>query len=197
MGNMNVGYARTSTLDQVAGFEAQVKALEETGCEKVFKEQVSSVAKRVQLDAALEFVREGDTLVVTKLDRLARSTKHLGEIVEAVRIKGVHLRILDLGIDTGTATGELVLNLLGAVAQFERQMMLERQREGIAKAKGEGKYKGRKPTSRAKAPEIKALQQAGKGASAIAKELGIGRTSVYRVLSEADGAGSVEEQRSA
>ena len=82
MGNMNVGYARTSTLDQVAGFEAQVKALEETGCEKVFKEQVSSVAKRVQLDAALEFVREGDTLVVTKLDRLARSTKHLGEIVE-------------------------------------------------------------------------------------------------------------------
>ena len=197
MGNMNVGYARTSTLDQVAGFEAQVKALEETGCEKVFKEQVSSVAKRVQLDAALEFVREGDTLVVTKLDRLARSTKHLGEIVEAVRIKGVHLRILDLGIDTGTATGELVLNLLGAVAQFERQMMLERQREGIAKAKGEGKYKGRKPTSRAKAPEIKALQQAGKGASAIAKELGIGRTSVYRVLSEADGAGSEEERRSA
>jgi len=184
MGNIHIGYARTSTLDQVAGFEAQVKALEQAGCEKIFREQVSSVAARPQLDATLEFARQGDTLVVTKLDRLARSTKHLGEIVEAIRAKGVNLRILDLGIDTGTATGELVLNLLGAVAQFERQMMLERQREGIAKAKAEGKYRGRKPTAREKAAEILALQQAGKGATAIAQELGIGRTSVYRVLEE-------------
>jgi len=182
--HMQIGYARTSTLDQVAGFEAHVRALEAAGCTKIFREQVSSVASRPQLDAALDFCRQGDTLVVTKLDRLARSTKHLGEIVEAVRAKGVHLRVLDLGIDTGTATGELVLNLLGAVAQFERQMMLERQREGIAKAKAEGKYKGRAPTVRARAAEIMALQQAGKGPSAIARELGIGRTSVYRVLDE-------------
>ena len=193
---MNIGYARTSTLDQTAGYEAQLRALEDAGCNKVFQEQVSSVAQRAQLDAALDFMREGDTLIVTQLDRLARSTKHLGEIVEAVKARGVHLRILALGIDTASATGELVLNLLGSVAQFERQMMLERQREGIAKAKGEGKYKGRKPTSRAKAPEIMALREAGKGASAIAKELGIGRTSVYRVLAQADRAGE-EEQRSA
>jgi DNA invertase Pin-like site-specific DNA recombinase len=129
-------------------------------------------------------MREGDTLIVTQLDRLARSTKHLGEIVEAVKARGVHLRILALGIDTASATGELVLNLLGSVAQFERQMMLERQREGIAKAKAEGKYRGRKPTARAKASEITALLGAGMGASDIAKHLGIGRTSVYRVLGE-------------
>jgi DNA invertase Pin-like site-specific DNA recombinase len=105
-------------------------------------------------------------------------------------------RIADLGIDTGSATGELVLNLLGAVAQFERQMMLERQREGIAKAKSEGKYKGRKPTARAKVNEIKELRASGMGQTEIAKELGIGRTSVYRVLSQVDGA-SWEEQRRA
>ncbi|HMB77862.1 MAG TPA: recombinase family protein [Kiloniellaceae bacterium] len=179
---VNVGYARTSTLDQAAGFEAQVKALKEADCKKIFKEQVSSVAARPQLDAALDRLREGDTLVVTKLDRLARSMKHLGEIVEAVKEKGGHLHILDL--DTGTASGELVLNLLASVAQFEREMMLERQREGIAKAKAEGKYKGRKATVRAMAAEVHALKEQGKGPSTIARELGVGRTSIYRILNE-------------
>jgi len=89
------------------------------------------------LAAALDFVRERDTLVVTKLDRLARSTRHLNAIVDRLREKGSHLQILDLGIDTATPTGELVLTVIGGIAQFERQMMLERQREGIAKAKAE------------------------------------------------------------
>jgi DNA invertase Pin-like site-specific DNA recombinase len=183
--SMKVGYARTSTLDQEAGFEAQIKLLTAVGCEKIFQEQTSAIGSRPELAAALDFVRKGDTLVVTKLDRLARSTRHLGEIVEAVRDEGVNLQVLDLGIDTGTATGELVFNLLGAVAQFERQMMLERQREGIAKAKAEGKYKGRKPTARARAQEVLTLRDEGVGATVIARRLGIGRASVYRIIEDA------------
>ncbi len=97
-------------------------------------------------------------------------------------------QVLDLGIDTGTATGELVFNLLGAVAQFERQMMLERQREGIAKAKAEGKYKGRKPTARARAQEVLTLRDEGVGATEIAGRLGIGRASVYRIIEDAQDA---------
>ena len=134
---MRIGYARTSTTDQQAGFKAQIRDLEAVGCEKIYQEQVSSVGARDELAVALDFVREGDTLVVTKLDRLARSTRHLNDIVDRLRKKGSHLQILDLGIDTATPTGELVLTVIGGIAQFERQMMLERQREGIAKAKAE------------------------------------------------------------
>lgn len=181
---MKIGYARTSTLEQVAGYEAQLKELNEQGCEKIFKEQVSSVEQRQELSRALDYLREGDTLVVTKLDRLARSMRHLGEIVETIKGKNAHLQILNLGIDTSNATGELVLNLLGAVSQFERQIMLERQREGIAKAKSEGKYKGRKPTARAKADDVMKLKAEGKKPTEIAKKLGIGRASVYRILAE-------------
>lgn len=179
---MLVGYARTSTLDQEAGFEAQLRELSALGCEKVFREQVSSVASRPQLEAAVEFCRQGDTLVVTKLDRLARSVTHLGKILEALEAKGVALRILNLGVDTATPTGKLMLNVLGGVAQFEREMMLERQREGIAKAKVAGAYKGRKPTVRAKADEIKALAAQGLSMGAIATQLGIGKGSVHRAL---------------
>ena len=147
---MLIGYARTSTLDQKAGIEAQVRDLQVAGCERLFQEQVSSVdvANREQLALALDFIREGDALVVTKLDRLARSVAHLMTILEALKAKGASLRILSMGIDTSTPTGKLMLTLLGGVAEFEREIMLERQREGIAKAKAEGKYKGRKPTAR-------------------------------------------------
>ena len=182
---MRIGYARTSTTDQQAGFEAQVHDLEALGCEKVYQEQASSVGARDELAVALDFVREGDTLVVTKLDRLARSTRHLYDIVDCLREKGSHLQILDLGIDTATPTGELVLTVIGGIAQFERQMMLERQREGIAKAKAAGKYKGRKPTARAKTQEVLDMTSMGVKATAIARELGIGRASVYRILADA------------
>jgi DNA invertase Pin-like site-specific DNA recombinase len=180
--NMRVGYARTSTLDQQAGFEAQLRELKAAGCEKLFQEQVSSVGKREQLEAALEFVRDGDILSVTRLDRLARSTQHLLEIVERIKRKGANLQILGLGIDMSTATGQLIFTIIGAIACFEREMMLEleRQREGIAKAKAENRYKGRKPTARAKSAEIKVLIAWGLGATEIARRLGIGRASVYR-----------------
>lgn len=180
---MIVGFARTSSLEQEAGLDAQVRDLNALGCERIFQEQVSSIGPRPQLDAALDFVRAGDTLVVTKLDRLARSVAHLGTIITDLEKKGVSLRILNLGVDTSTPTGKLMLNVLGGVAQFEREMMLERQREGIAKAKGEGRYKGRKPTARARGEEIKALAEQGLSMNAIALRLGIGKGSVHRALS--------------
>jgi len=182
-----VGYARASTLDQKASIEAQKRDLTAAGCHKVFSEQVSSVEteQRHQLDAALDYLRDGDILVVTKLDRLARSTADLSRLVERLHDKGAALRVLDINLDTSTSTGRLMLNLLGSIAQFEREVMLERQREGIEKARREGKYKGRKPTARQKAEDVLALRREGYGGTEIAKRLGIGRASVYRILSDA------------
>ena len=186
-GRTSPRYARTSTTDQRAGLDAQVRDLKAVGCRKVFSEQASAVGQRARLDAALDYCRDGDTLVVTKLDRLARSARHLSELVDQLEAKGVTLRILNFGgdaVDTRGATGRLMLNMFAAMAQFEREMMLERQREGIAKAKAEGKYKGRKPTARAKAQDALRLFREGKKVAHIAKELGIGRGSVYRALAD-------------
>ena len=181
---MLIGYARTSTVEQRAGYEAQLAALAAVGCEKVFQEQVSSVARRDQLDVAMEFIREGDTLVVAKLDRLARSTADLLKINAALDAKGASLKVLDLNLDTSTATGKLLFTMVGAIAEFERGLMLERQREGIAKAKAEGKYKGRKPTARAKSAEVLALRSQGVSPNKIATDLNIGRSSVFRILAD-------------
>lgn len=179
-----IGYARTSTLDQKAGLEAQQRDLEAQGCDRIFVEQVSSVdvKERQELARALDHIRSGDTLVVTKLDRLARSSQHLLEILEVLTGKGAALRILNMGIDTGTPTGKLMLTIMGGVAEFESEIMLERQREGIAKAKAAGKYKGRQPTARAKSDEVRALAAQGIGPTEIARRLEIGRASVYRIL---------------
>lgn len=182
---MLVGYARTSTLEQVAGLEAQVAVLGAMGCEKLYSEQASSVGDRPILRAAMDFCREGDVLVVTKLDRLARSVRHLGEIVEGLSKKAVGLLVLDLGLDTTNATGKLMLNVVGSVAQFEREMMLERQLEGIAKAKREGKYKGRKPTARLLQARVAELAKEGVTNRDIAAQLSISERSVYRVLKDA------------
>ncbi|UIY31190.1 recombinase family protein [Neorhizobium galegae] len=187
---MLVGYARTSTAEQAAGLHAQVRDLKEVvGCEKIFSEQVSSVGQRSQLVAALEFVREGDTLVVTRLDRLARSTSHLLSLVERLDGKGVALRILDFGggeVDTKSPSGRMLLTVFAAMAQFEREVMLQRQREGILAAKAAGKYKGRSPTARQKGIDVIASKAAGMGASAIARQLGISRASVYRILADTE-----------
>lgn len=179
---VRIGYARTSTLEQVAGFEAQERELAAAGCTRIFSEQVSSVAKRDQLIAALDYLRAGDTLVVTKLDRLARSTQHLLEIVGTIAAKGAHLAVLGMNLDTTTPTGKLMLAMLGAIGQFEREMMLERQREGIAKAAAEGKYKGRAPTAQRQADQVRELASTGMSRTEIARKLGIGRSSVYRAL---------------
>jgi DNA invertase Pin-like site-specific DNA recombinase len=180
---MLVGYGRTSTTDQEAGMEAQERDLSAAGCDKLFIEQVSSVGKRQQLDAALDYVREGDTLVVTKLDRLARSVPDPLPMVARLEGKNVALRVLAMSggqpLDTGTAIGKLMLAVIGAVGQFEREMMLERQREGIAKAKRDGRYKGRAPTVRRQAADIIRLKHSGVTPTEIASRLGLaGRASI-------------------
>jgi DNA invertase Pin-like site-specific DNA recombinase len=183
---MLIGYGRTSTADQQACIQAQERDLSAAGCDKLFIEQVSSMGKRQQLDAALDYVRDGDTLIVTKLDRLARSVPDLLAMVVRLEGKNVALRVLAMSgsqpLDTGTVIGKLMLAVIGAVGQFEREMMLERQREGIAKAKRDGRYKGRAPTVRRRAAEIVRLKDAGATPTEIAAKLGIGRASVYRML---------------
>ncbi|MBB5372466.1 DNA invertase Pin-like site-specific DNA recombinase [Acidocella aromatica] len=173
---------------QVAGFESQLEILEAAGCERIFSEQVSSVSRRDKLEEALRFVRDGDTLVATKPDRVARSTRDLLDIVDQLARKGVGLRILSMGgmeLDTKQATSKLMLTVLGAIAEFERALMLERQREGIKKAAEEGKYKGRAPTARRKEALIVKLRGQGVKPTDIAKQLDISRASVYRVLASA------------
>ena len=185
---MQIGYARTSTEEQVAGLEAQVRDLQTAACEEVFSEQVSALGDRKELERALKFLRKGDTLVITKIDRLARNTRTLGEIVDDLHERGIGLKVLQFGketLDTTGAYGRLMLNMFAAFAEFERDLMKERQKEGIAKAKAEQKYRGRKPTARAKAGEAIESSSQGKTVSEIAKAVGIGRGSVYRALEAA------------
>lgn len=180
---MLVGYGRTSTAEQVSGLAAQERDLRLAGCDRVFIEQVSSVAVRARLAECLAFVREGDVVVVTKPDRLARSTAELLTIEADLTKCGIGLLILSMGgtaLDTRNPTSKLMLTMLAGVAEWERQMMLERQREGIAKAKGEGKYRGRKPSIDAAA--VVALKAEGVGPAEIAKRLGMARSSVYRMF---------------
>jgi DNA invertase Pin-like site-specific DNA recombinase len=170
---MIVGYARTSTSDQTAGLEAQARDLKAAGAEKVFSEQVSSTAQRAKLAECLAFLREGDALVVTKPDRLARSTAELLSIEVDLTKRGVGLVVLSMGgekLDTRKPTSKLMLTILAGVATWERELMLERQR--IAKAVG--KYKGRPPSL--DVAEIKRLS-AEMGPAAIAKHLGNARSS--------------------
>lgn len=182
---MLIGYARTSTTDQKAGLEAQLRDLGAAGCDKTFHEEVSALKPdRPELDKALDYARDGDTLIVTKPDRLARSTEDLLSIANRLEAKGVTLRILSMNVDTATPTGKLMLTMLAAIATFERDLMLERQKEGIAKAKADGKYQGRQPTARKKAEDVMRLRAAGKSANDIAAELQISRASVFRIVAE-------------
>jgi len=180
---MIIGYARTSTADQTAGLGAQERDLKAAGAEKLFAEQTSSVAQRTVLRTCLDFVREGDVLMVTKPDRLARSTQELLTIEADLAKRGVGLIVLSMGgekLDTRNPTSKLMLTILAGVATWEREIMLERQREGIAKAKSEGRYKGRPPSI--DATEVKRMKDAGIGPAAIARRLGVARSSIYRLL---------------
>lgn len=176
-----VGYARVSSVGQ--SLEVQLEQLTAAGCEKVFSEKRSgrTADDREELKRALEWVREGDVFIVTRLDRLARSMIDLRTVVDQLTAKGVGFTVLQQGaIDTTRSDGRLMLNILGSFAEFEADIRKERQADGIARAKAEGVYTGRKPTI---SPErVQALRAQGKGASLIAKELGIGRASVYRLL---------------
>src|SRR3954447_20738786 len=174
------GYCRVSSTDQ--DLALQQKTLKAAGADVIRAEKVTGTRRdgRTELQVLLDFVRPGDTLVVTRIDRLARSLKDLQEIVHELRAKRGALRATEQPIDTGTAAGKAFLDMLGVFAEFETNLRRERQAEGIAAAKARGVYKGRKPSI--DAVEIRRLrQQDGLGPTAIAERLGIGRASVYRV----------------
>ncbi len=178
---MIVGYARVSSAGQ--SLEVQLDALTTAGCDKVFQEKKSGTTAdgRQALADAIEFIREGDTLVITRLDRLARSSVDLHNIIARLNAKGVKFRCLQqAGVDTDSGMGKLVLAILGAVAEFETDIRKERQKEGIEKAKANGVYKGRKPSVDVDA--VQSLKAEGIRPSEIAKRLKIGRASVYRAL---------------
>lgn len=176
---MRHGYARVSSEDQ--DLSIQVEALEAVGCE-VRKEKASGTKLdgRSELQLLMDFMREGDELYVTRIDRLARSIADLQNIVIRLKEKGVSLKATEQPIDTTTAAGKAFLDMLGVFAEFETNLRRERQMEGIAKAKARGVYKGRKRS--VDVERVRALKEAGMGAAAIAREMGIGRASVYRAL---------------
>jgi len=180
-----IGYARVSTEEQ--DLTVQIEQLMSAGCEKIFQEKASGVKQdRPELKTMLDYCREGDIFTICKLDRVARSTKHLLEIVEILEKKRVAFRVLNINLDTSTPTGKLMLSMLAAIGQFEREMMLERQKEGIRLAKEKGAYTGRKPTARAQAGKVLELLAAGKTKQAVADELGIGIASVYRIVKKTE-----------
>jgi DNA invertase Pin-like site-specific DNA recombinase len=176
------GYARVSTIDQDLGIQGA--ALKAAGCEIVREEKASGTKRdgRTELATLLGFLRSGDTLVVTRIDRLARSVKDLQDVVHELRAKGVTLKATEQPIDTSTAAGKAFLDMLGVFAEFETNLRRERQLEGIGAAKERGVYKGRKPTI--DQAEVRRLVGEGVGVSDVARQLGITRTSVYRIIGE-------------
>ena len=179
---MKYGYARCSTQSQ--DLEVQRKALLSAGCEVVREEKVygTSLKGRSELNTLLEFLRKGDELVVTRIDRLARSMRDLQNVVYELTEKGVHLSATEQSINTSTPEGKCFLDMLGVFAEFETRLRHERQMEGIKKAKEKGVYKGRKQTL--DVAKIKELAAEGLMKTEIAKRLGIGRASVYRALGD-------------
>jgi DNA invertase Pin-like site-specific DNA recombinase len=180
------GYARVSSADQ--DYALQEHALRAAGCEVIRAEKASGTVRagRTELELLLEFLRHGDTLVVTRVDRLARSIKDLQDIVYTLKARGVTLRATEQPIDTQSAAGKAFLDMLGVFAEFETNLRRERQLEGIAAAKARGVYQGRKPS--VDIIEIRRLREEQKlGATEIARRLGIGRASVYRALAKSNG----------
>jgi DNA invertase Pin-like site-specific DNA recombinase len=178
-----IGYARTSTTEQVAGYENQIEQLKAVGATKVFAEHISSVASvRPEFEAMLSYAREGDTIVATKIDRLARNAVELLTFANKLKSRGIHLRILGQDIDTSTASGWFVLTVFAGMAEMERTQMLERQKIGIAKARADNKYKGRKPTSVEIVEQIKQMKASAVRPTDIARKLNVSRATVYKCL---------------
>ena len=178
--NAIVGYARVSTTDQ--DLDIQIAKLTAAGATIVRSEKKSGTTTegRDELRTAIEFMRSGDVLMVTKIDRLARSIADLAMLVRDLEKRGIALRCVDQPVDTSTVAGKAFLGMLGVFAEFETNLRKERQLEGIAKAKAEGVYKGRKPTE--KAQEVRRLAAEGLGATEISRKLGLGRTTVHKYI---------------
>lgn len=164
---------------------AQLELLHKAGCQEIFKEKLSgSTMERPELRKLLAYIRKGDTVTVTKLDRLARSTKDLLNIAEEIKKKGADFEVLNINLDTKSPTGQLMLTMLAAIAEFEKGIMLERQREGIDIAKEDGKYKGRKPIAETQLQQVKTLVEGGLSVSKAVSEVGIGRRTYYKAIEE-------------
>ncbi|SHU56072.1 resolvase [Mycobacteroides abscessus subsp. abscessus] len=183
---MLIGYARVSTVEQSVGL--QLDALHAAGVERIFTDEgiSGSVSSRPELDKCLVHLRSGDTLVVWRLDRLARSLKNLLELVESLSQRGIHLRSLTESIDTSSASGRLVLSVFGALAEFERSLIIERTQAGLMAARLRGAKIGRPAAmSAGQVEQAKTLVGAGHRVSEVARSLGVGRSTLYRVLGEA------------
>jgi DNA invertase Pin-like site-specific DNA recombinase len=181
---MKIAYIRTSTTDQKNSLKSQEEVLRQAGCEKLFIEEASAVGKRPILEEALDFLRDGDQLCVKSMDRLARSVSHMVEISSMLEKKNVHLNILNMGIDTTTPTGKLMLNLITSINQFERELLLERQAMGIEAAKKQGKYKGRKPLSEEVKNEVLTLIGEGLQKRQVSQQMKLSENTIYRIIRE-------------
>jgi DNA invertase Pin-like site-specific DNA recombinase len=177
-----IGYARGSSEDQ--DLTIQLEAL--SHCDRIFKEKESGAKNDwPELTRLLDHILEGDVVEVVRMDRLARDVRHLLKLVDGFEAKGVDLKVQNINLDTGSATGKLMLTMLGAVGEFERNLLKERQAAGIAKAKEKGIYTGRKPTAKIKSAEVMQLVSEGVKKTEVARRLGIGIASVYRIIKEA------------
>jgi DNA invertase Pin-like site-specific DNA recombinase len=179
-----IGYARVSTADQTT--DSQHDALTAVGCERLYTEKVSgALRERPQLDAMLDYAREGDTIVITKLDRLARSLSHLIELAANLQTRGIGLRVLDQGIDTTTPAGRLMFHMLGAIGEFERDLIRERTSAGLAAARERGRTGGRPPSmTPEKLAAAKSLIESGHGVKAAAEAIGVSRATLHRHLGD-------------
>ena len=177
-----VGYARVSTVGQ--SLTVQNDKLKDYGCEKIYQEKITgTTSNRAELKACLDFIRDGDKLVITKLDRLARSTLHLTQIADSIKKSGVELVVIDQNIDTSTPTGKLLFNMLGSIAEFETEIRKERQLEGIAKAKEKGVKFGAKPKlSKKQVIQLKIDRENGIIIRDLMAKYNLSKDSVYRML---------------
>tara|TARA_Y100000310_G_scaffold152483_1_gene151965 strand:+ start:10706 stop:11272 length:567 start_codon:yes stop_codon:yes gene_type:complete len=177
------GYARVSTVDQ--NLDNQLEKLNNVGCDRIYSEKVSGKdTNRPEFQKLMDHVREGDTIAVWKIDRIARNLKDLLTIVEELKERGVTLKILSQNIDTTTPQGKMFLSMLGMFAEFERDLLLERQREGIAIAKEKGKYKGRKGVDPALKEQVIEQYNNGVKPKAIIEQTGLGRSTVFKIIKE-------------
>lgn len=179
----NIGYARVSSIGQ--SLEVQVAKLQD--CDKIFLEKISSSSRQHQLEVCLGYIREGDTLVVSRLDRLARSTLHLCEIAKLLEEKQVDLMVLDQEINTSTPTGRLLFHVLSAISEFETELRAERQRDGIQKAKQKGVQFGRKQKlDDIEISSLKRYREKGHTIGMLMQAYNLSKSSVYRYLKDGD-----------
>ena len=182
------GYARCSTADQ--HLDGQIEQLTAVGCTKIYQEKVSGSkagATRPQLAAMLSAAQPGDVVVVCKIDRIARSTRDLLNMLGDMESAGVVFKALNSPLDTSTSEGKMMMQMLGVIAEFERNLLLDRQKDGIRRAKAEGKYTGREPTARRQTDEVLLMLDMGVTRVAVARALGVSESSVYRIQRQRSG----------